>query len=118
MNHLVVILTLKLIFQIMQQKWTLKKFHMLIPQVLNLASLKTELDQLDIDKLVSVPVDLSELSDVVKNDVVKKTADDKLGAKVNNIDTGGFVLKLKYNTDKAELEKKVPDTSGLLKIPL
>ena len=38
----------------------------------NLASLKTEIDKLDIDKLVPVPVDLSKLSDVVKNDVVKK----------------------------------------------
>ena len=39
----------------------------------NLANLKTELDKLDIDKLVPVPVDLSKLSDVVKNDVIKKT---------------------------------------------
>ena len=39
----------------------------------NLASLKTEVDKLDIDKLVPVPVDLSKLSDVVKNGVVKKT---------------------------------------------
>ena len=38
-----------------------------------LASLKTEVDKLDIDKLVSVPVDLSKLSDVVKSDVLKKT---------------------------------------------
>ena len=39
----------------------------------NLASLKTEVDKLDIDKLVPVPVDLSKLSDVVKHDVIKKT---------------------------------------------
>ena len=39
----------------------------------NLATLKTEVDKLDVDKLVPVPVDLSKLSDVVKNDVVKKT---------------------------------------------
>ena len=38
----------------------------------NLASLKTEIYKLDIDKLVPVPVDLSQLSDVVKNDAVKK----------------------------------------------
>ena len=38
----------------------------------NLANLKTEVDKLDTDKLVPVPVDLSKLSDVVKNDVVKK----------------------------------------------
>ena len=47
----------------------------------NLASLKTEVDKLDINKLVPVPVDLSKLSDIVKNDAVKKTAYDKLVAK-------------------------------------
>ena len=60
----------------------------------NLASLKREVDKLDIDKLAPVPVDLSKLSDVVKNDVVKKTAYDQLVAKVNSIDTSGFALKL------------------------
>ena len=53
-----------------------------------------------------VPVDLSKLSDVVKNDVVKKTVYDKLVAKVNSIDTSAFVLKTKYDTDKTELERK------------
>ena len=72
----------------------------------NLADLKTEVDKLDIDKLAPVPVDLSKLSDVVKNDVVKKTVYDKLVAKVNNIDTNDFVLKTKYNADKTELRKK------------
>ena len=43
----------------------------------NLANLKTEVDKLDIDKLVPVPVDLSKLSDVVKNDVAKKDLYDK-----------------------------------------
>ena len=62
-----------------------------------------------------VPVDLSKLSDVVKNDVVKKTAYDKLVAKVNSIDTSAFVLKTKYDTDKKELENKIPDTSRLVK---
>ena len=38
----------------------------------NLASLKTEVDKLNIDKLKSVPIDLAKLSNVVKNDVVKK----------------------------------------------
>ena len=38
----------------------------------NLANLKTEVDKLDIDKLMPVPVDLSRLSDVVKNEIVKK----------------------------------------------
>ena len=81
----------------------------------NLANLKTEVDKLDIDKLVPVPVDLSKLSDVVKNDVVKKTVYGKLVAKLNSIDTSGFVLKTKYNTDKSEIENKIPDASGLVK---
>ena len=72
----------------------------------NLASLKTEVDKLDIDKLVPFPVDLSKLSDVVKNDV-KKTGYDKLVAIVNSIDASGFVLKTKYDTDKTELENKI-----------
>ena len=76
-----------------------------------LASLKTEVDKLDIDKLVPVPVDLSKLSDVVKNAVVKKAVYDKLVAKVNNIDTSDF----KYQTDKTELEKKIADVSNLVK---
>ena len=65
----------------------------------NLVSLKTEVDKLDIDKLVPIPVNLSKLSDVVKNDVVKKTVYNKLVAKVDNIDTSNFVLKTKYQTD-------------------
>ena len=81
----------------------------------NLASLKADVDKLDIDKLVPVPVDLSKLSDVVKNDVVKKTEYDKLVAKVNNIDTSDFVLKTKYQTDKTELEKKIPDVTDFVK---
>ena len=62
-----------------------------------------------------VPVDLSKLSDVVKNDVVKKAVYDKLAAKVNNIDTSDFVLKTKYQTDKVELEKKISDVTNLKK---
>ena len=98
----------------------------------NLANLKTEVDKLDIDTLVPVPVDLSKLSNVAKNDVVKKDVYDKLVnvakndvvkkdvydklvTKVNNIDTSRFVLKTKYDTDESELENKIPDTSGLVK---
>ena len=53
---------------------------------------KTEVDKLDIDKLVPVPVDLSKLSDVVKNDVVKK---------------------VDYNTKITDLENKIPNISHL-----
>ena len=81
----------------------------------NLASLKTKVDKLDIEKLAPVPVDLSKLSDVVKNDVVKKSVYDKLAAKVNNIDTSDFVLKTKYQTGKTELEKKISDLTDFVK---
>ena len=69
-----------------------------------LASLKTEVDKLDIAKLTPVPNDLAKLSnlvatDVVATDVVKKTVYYKLVAKVNNIDTAGFVLETTYDTD-------------------
>ena len=81
----------------------------------NLANLKTEVDKLDIDKLVPVPVDLSKLSNVVKTDVVKKTVHDKLVAKVNSIEISAFGLKTKYDTDKSEIEYKTPGTSNLIK---
>ena len=80
----------------------------------NIANLKTEVDKLDINKLVPVPTDLSKLSNV-KNDVVKKAVYDKLVPKVDAIGTSDFVLKTKYDTDKSELENKIPDTSNLVK---
>ena len=57
---------------------------------------------------------MSKLSDVGKNDVVKKDVYDELVAKVNNIDTSDFVLKTKYNTGKTELENKIPDVTVIL----
>ena len=59
---------------------------------------------------------MSKLSDVVKNDVVKRTVYDKLVAKVNNIDASDFVLKIKYQTNKTELEKKIPDVTYFVKV--
>ena len=47
--------------------------------------------------------------------LLKKTAYDKLVATVNNIDTINFALKTKYQTDKTELEKKIPDVTNLVK---
>ena len=78
--------------------------------------MKTEVDKLDIDKLATVPVDLSTLSDIAKNDVARNAVYDKLAAKLNNIDTSTFVLKAKYQTDKEESEKKVPDVTNFVKI--
>ena len=81
MNHLVEILILKLVYLIAQQKQITKNTSHADTSSFalksNLASLKIELDILDIDKLVPVPVDLSKLCDEVKNDVVKKDVYDK-----------------------------------------
>ena len=107
----------------------------------NLATLKTEVDKIDADKLKAVPVDLAKLSNVVKNDVVKKTdyntkvtsiesqiagvtknTLDNLGdiTKLKAVDTNSFVLKTKLVSDVTTLEnkidtvdKKIPDISGL-----
>ena len=62
-----------------------------------------------------ISVDLSKLSDVVKKDLVTKAVYDKLVAKVSYSDTSDFVLKTKYQTDKAELEKKIPDLTYFVK---
>ena len=63
---------------------------------------------------------MSKLSNVVKYDVVKKTVYDKLVTKVNaiplnNIDTSDFALKTSYNTDKTELEKRIPNVTDFVK---
>ena len=58
---------------------------------------------------------MSKLSDVVKNDVIKKAVCEKLAAKVDNIDTSEFALKTKYQTGKAELEKQIPDVTDFVK---
>ena len=100
----------------------------------NLANLKTEVDKLDIDKLVSVPIDLSKLSDVLKNDAVKetdynakiaerenKTPDiSNLATKIalNTVedkipDTSCLVKKTDYNTEITKIEDKIPDVSNL-----
>ena len=63
-----------------------------------------------------ISADLSKLSNIVKNDVVKKTViNNKLVAKVNNIDTSDFVLKTKYQTGKTEIENKITNVSDFVK---
>ena len=86
----------------------------------NLAALKTEGDKIDTDKLQTVPDDLAKLSNVVKNDVVKKSTYNILKNKVDAIDTSGFVTRTKFTTDTNALddkidkvENKIPDISGL-----
>ena len=58
------------------------------------SNIKTEVDKMDIAKLTPVPDDLATLSNVVKNDVVKKSEYNKLVKNVDKIDTTGLVLKL------------------------
>ena len=83
----------------------------------NLAALKTEVDNIDTDKLETVPNDLAKLGNVVKNDVVKKTEYNTLKNKVDAIDTSGFVTRTKFTTETNALddkiETKIPDVSGL-----
>ena len=107
----------------------------------NLAALKTEVDKIDIDKLKTTPTDLDRLSNLVKNDVVKKTdyntkvtsieaqiagltknTVDNLAdiTKLKAIDTNSFVTRTKFSADTNALddkidgvEKKNPDISGL-----
>ena len=98
--------------------------------------MKSKVDKLDVDKLISVPVDLSKLSDVVKNDVIKKDAynakikniEDKiphnsdlatnasLNAKINEV-KGEIpnITNLATTTDLTAVENKIPNASNLLK---
>ena len=76
----------------------------------NLSALKTEVDKIDVDKLKTVPDDLAKLSNVVKNEVVKKpyfSADDY----VKKTKFSGDINSLDDKIDK--VEKKIPDVSSL-----
>ena len=94
----------------------------------NLAALKTEVDKIDVDKLKTVPTDLAKLSNVVKNEVVKKTdyntkvtniesqiagvtknTVDNLAdiTKLKAVDTNNFVLKTKLASDVTTLGNKI-----------
>ena len=102
----------------------------------NLACLKTEVDKIDTDKLKTVPADLAKLSNVVKNDVVKKTdystkvtsieaqiagitknTVDNLAdiTKLKAIDTNSFVTRTKFSVDTNSLDDKI---DGVEKKPL
>ena len=72
-----------------------------------LASLKTQVDKIDVDKLKTAPVDLAKLSIVVQNDFVQKTEYNKLVFKVDNIDTRNFLKKNKYKKDGSDFEDKI-----------
>ena len=106
----------------------------------NLTALKTEVDKIDVDKLKTTPTDLAKLTNVVKNDVVKKTdynakvtsiegqvagvtknTTDNLNdiTKLKAVDTNNFVLKTKFSADINTLDDKIdgveknpPDING------
>ena len=80
----------------------------------NLASLKTKVDKIDVDKLKTVSVDLAKLSNAVKNDVIKKTEYDELVAKVNGIDNANFFSRTKYEKDQILKIKSIKLTKKYL----
>ena len=77
-------------------------------------NLKTKVDDLDVGKLKTVPVDLKKLSDVVDNEVVKNAKFNTLKTKVNSLekkipDATTLIHINQYNTDKQNLETKTGD---------
>ena len=73
-----------------------------------LNDLKTKVDNLDVGKLTTVPVDLIELGNVVSKEVIKKTVYNTLNTKVNNSEKkipNTLIKSNQYNTDKRNLEK-------------
>ena len=94
----------------------------------NLAALKTEVDKIDVDKLKTAPADLPKLSNVVKNDVVKKTdyntkvtsIENQIAGIIKNtidnladitklkaVDTSNFVTRTKLSADTNALDDKI-----------
>ena len=69
-------------------KVEVEKLHIdkLVNAPSSLNNLRAKLDDLDVEKLKTAPVDFKELSDVVSNEVVKKTKNSKLNLKVNNLE--------------------------------
>ena len=66
-----------------------------------------EVDKIDVDKLKTVLVDFSKLSNVVENEIVKKSVSDKLVAKLDAFYTIKLVLRSKYDTENLNLENKL-----------
>ena len=94
----------------------------------NLAALKTKVDKIDVDKLKTTPTDLAKLSNLVKNDVVKKTdyntnvtsikaqiawltkntVENLVDiTKLKAIDTSSFVTRTKFSADTNALDDKI-----------
>ena len=100
----------------------------------NLATLNTEVDKIDADKLKTTPVDLAKLTNAIEHDVVKKTdyntkvtsieaqiagltkntvdiADIK---KLKTIDTNSFVTRTKFSADTNTLDDKIDEKKPLI----
>ena len=106
----------KLICLVIQEKTDLKKATGVdisnLALKTNLTKLKAEIDKLDAEKLKTVSVYLSKLSNVVN--LWKICVYDKIVAKINNCDTSGFVLKTKHDTDKSNVEKNISDADKMV----
>ena len=81
----------------------------------NLNNLKSKVDKFDVDKLIPVPVNLSKLSDVLKNDVVKK---DVYKAKIKNIEDKiteitNLTTKTTLNDETNKVKGEIPNISNL-----
>ena len=81
----------------------------------NLNNLKSKVDKFDVDKLIPVPVNLSKLSDVVKNDVVKK---DVYKAKIKNIEDKiteitNLTTKTTLNDETNKVKGEIPNITNL-----
>ena len=77
-------------------------------------NLKSKLDKLDVDKLVSVPIDLKKLSDVVDNGAVEEDVYDELLKKINAIDTSGLFIETGYDPKIMKIKGEIPSVASLL----
>ena len=84
---------------------------------------KTKVEDLDVGKLKTVPVDLKKLNDVVDNKVIENAKFNTLKTTVNSLerkipDATTLIQLNRYNTDKQNLEKKIGDVDKKYKIPV
>ena len=82
---------------------------------INLSNSESKIDKLDVDKLVPVPVDLCKLSNVIKNNAVKK---DVYNAKINNIedkipDITNLATNATFNAKIYEVKGEIPSNANL-----
>ena len=86
----------------------------------NLSNLKSKIDKLDVDKVIPALVDLSKLSDLVRNNAVKW---DVCNAKIKNIegkipDITNLATNITLNVKIHEVKKEIPSIINLATIDL